>query len=103
MLIRDVNVVDVVTAAVKAHLDVCIEGTDIVAVQAHSANIPESEVLVSGSGRFLIPGLNDMPVHFRGGEEAVDENRDLLPLYLAHGITGVYDLGSDIASHLVKW
>ena len=103
LLIQNVNVVDVVNAVVRKRQDVCIDGSDIVAVQTHAPNKFESDAVVSGSDKFLMPGLNDMHVHFRGGKDSAGENRDLLTLYLAHGITGVYDQGSDISNELITW
>ena len=40
-----------------------------------------------------MPGLWDNHVHFGGGEALIDENRRLLPLYIAHGVTAVRGLG----------
>lgn len=103
LLIQNVNVVDVVDSLVRENIDVCIDGTTIAALENHAVSKFEANILVSGDERFLIPGLNDMHVHFRGGEESVDENRDLLTLYLTHGITGVYDQGTDISNDLAAW
>jgi imidazolonepropionase-like amidohydrolase len=44
-------------------------------------------VVVSGKGKFLIPGLWDMHVHLW-----YEQNQ--LPVYLAFGVTGVQDMGS---------
>ena len=38
-----------------------------------------------------MPGLWDMHVHFGGGPELVQENKDLLPIYVAYGVTSVRD------------
>ncbi len=52
---------------------------------------------VDGNGRYLIPGLADMHVHFMGGNQAI--NQDLLALYLANGVTTVLSLNGH-PSHL---
>jgi imidazolonepropionase-like amidohydrolase len=44
-----------------------------------------------------MPGLWDTHVHFGGGPELIEENKRLLPLYLAHGITAVRDCSGDLA------
>ena len=44
--------------------------------------------MVDGTGKFLIPGLWDMHVHLW-------ESTPMFPLYLANGVTGVRDMGSD--------
>ena len=48
------------------------------------------------ASRYLIPGLWDMHVHFGGGAELIEENKALLPLYVAHGITTVRDASGDL-------
>ncbi len=57
---------------------------------------------VDGKGRFLIPGLWDMHVHFGGGAELVEENKALLPLYVAYGITTVRDCSGDLANDVFE-
>ncbi|HEV2735622.1 MAG TPA: amidohydrolase family protein [Longimicrobiaceae bacterium] len=47
--------------------------------------------VVDGGGGYLIPGLWDMHVHLRSpAAERID-----MPLFVAHGVTGVRDMGSD--------
>ncbi len=47
--------------------------------------------VVDGAGGYLIPGLWDMHVHLRSpAAERID-----MPLFVAHGVTGVRDMGSD--------
>ena len=50
---------------------------------------PEGALIVDGRGRYLMPGLSDMHVHFRGGE---DENNAFLQLFIANGVTTVLNL-----------
>ena len=57
---------------------------------------------VDAAGRFLMPGLWDNHVHF-GGAEYIDENEQLLPLYLAFGVTTVRDAAGDISLEVLKW
>jgi imidazolonepropionase-like amidohydrolase len=44
-----------------------------------------------------------MHVHFGGGEALVEENRALLPLYVAHGVTTVRDASADLSTHVLAW
>lgn len=53
-------------------------------------------------GRYLIPGLWDMHVHFEG-RELVEDNALLLPVYLAYGITAVRDASSNLADTVLAW
>ena len=59
--------------------------------------------LIDADGKFVMPGLWDNHVHFRGGDTLVEENKDLLPLFLAYGITTVRDAGGDITPNVLKW
>lgn len=65
-------------------------------------NYDSSETL-DAQGKFLIPGLWDMHVHFRGGEQLAKENKDFLKLFLSYGITTVRDAGGDITPQLLSW
>lgn len=56
---------------------------------------------VDGTGLFLMPGLWDNHVHF-GGAEYVDENEQLLPLYLSMGVTSVRDAAGDISMDVLQ-
>jgi imidazolonepropionase-like amidohydrolase len=87
--ITDVTVIDVASAAARPHMTVLIDGDHIRAV-GRAIPIPPNTRLVPGTGKFLIPGLWDMHVHLW-----YQENQ--LPTFLAFGVTGVQDMGSDFA------
>lgn len=57
---------------------------------------------INAEGKFVLPGLWDNHVHF-GGAEYIDENEQLLPLYLAFGVTSVRDAAGDIPLEVLKW
>lgn len=57
---------------------------------------------IDAESKFLLPGLWDNHVHF-GGAEYVDENEQLLPIYLAYGVTAVRDAAGDIPLEVLKW
>jgi imidazolonepropionase-like amidohydrolase len=54
-----------------------------------STQFPAAARIVSGKDKFLIPGLWDMHVHLY--------YKQYLPLFIAFGITGVQDMGSDFS------
>lgn len=58
---------------------------------------------IDAKNKFVMPGLWDMHVHFRGGDTLVAENKNLLPLFLAHGVTTVRDAGGDITTSVLEW
>ncbi|MGH6633987.1 MAG: amidohydrolase family protein, partial [Sphingopyxis sp.] len=82
VVIRHVTIVDVEAAKTVAGQAVVLKGDDIVAVGADAVIAKDWRAArtVEGKGRYLIPGLWDMHVHFGGGPELIDENRALLPL-----------------------
>ena len=87
--IQDVAVVDVAASTVHPHMTVLIEGESIKVIGgAAAAHIPAGTRIVNGTGKFLIPGLWDMHVHLWYRENQ-------LPSFLAFGVTGVQDMGSD--------
>lgn len=65
-------------------------------------NLKSGEVL-DVKGDFVMPGLWDNHVHFRGGDSLIEENKNLLPLFLAFGITTVRDAGGDISTSVLNW
>lgn len=85
-----VSVVDVAAGRLVPNQTVLVSGDTIAQVGAE-VRIPPRAQRIDGRGKFLIPGLWDMHAHLQAaGEEA-------LPLFLANGVTGVRDMGSDDA------
>ena len=62
----------------------------------------QSAQLIPSTGKYIMPSLWDMHVHF-GGDTLKEENKWLLPLYLAAGITAVRDCAGDISLELLAW
>jgi imidazolonepropionase-like amidohydrolase len=59
-------------------------------------SIPAGAHVVDGSGKFLIPGLWDMHGHL------TDATEDAFPLLIMNGVTGVRDMGGDLAQ-IDRW
>jgi cytosine/adenosine deaminase-related metal-dependent hydrolase len=89
LAITRVNVVDVVTGRIVPNVTVTISGTTITSVTPN-ARPPADARVVDGEGKVLIPGLWDMHAHM----EAVGE--PWLQLYVANGVTGIRDMGSQL-------
>ena len=85
--ITDATLIDVASAAARPHMTVIVDGEKIRTV-GRAIPIPPNSRIVPGAGKFLIPGLWDMHVHLW-----YKENQ--LPTFLAFGVTGVQDMGSD--------
>jgi imidazolonepropionase-like amidohydrolase len=105
VIIRHVTVVDVEAAKTVVAQAVVLKGADIVAVGADAVIAQDWRAArtVEGKGRYLIPGLWDMHVHFGGGPELIEENKALLPLYVANGITTIRDASGDLPEQVLAW
>lgn len=86
----NVTVIDVSEGVALSDMTVLVSGDRITAVgAAGSVAVPANARVVDGTGRFLIPGLWDMHAH--SWDEFVHRNI-LLPLYVAHGVTGIREM-----------
>ena len=88
--ITNVTVLDGTGAPPRSNETVLIHGNRIVSIGAsESVDVPADASMVDGQGKFLIPGLWDMHMHFSllGGPS-------ILPVFTANGVTGVRDNGS---------
>ena len=98
LVVRDVTVVDVERHRLRAHRTVVVEAGRIASVgSAGSATIPQGAEVVDGRGKFLIPGLVDAHLHLSILENGSLAKDVLLPMALKAGITGVRDMGGDLA------
>jgi len=92
--LTNVTIVDTTGGTLLQGQTVVVEGDRIAqAGPSRRARIPKQALVVDGTGKFLIPGLWDMHVHslwVPGGREVT------LPLFLANGVTGVRDMGSEL-------
>ncbi|MGH8237552.1 MAG: amidohydrolase family protein, partial [Steroidobacteraceae bacterium] len=76
------SLVDVTAGTVLPNMTVLIEGDRIVATGATDRlPVPKEAEVVDATGKFLMPGLWDMHVHWY--------QKDYLPLFIANGVTGV--------------
>ena len=86
--IVDVTVIDVDRGARLPGATVVTAGDRITSV-GRSAVIPPGATRVNGRGKFLVPGLWDMHSHHQAaGVESLE-------LFLANGVVGTRDMGSD--------
>jgi len=105
LIIGHVTVVDVEHARTVANQSVVVRGADIVAVGEDRAIAAQwhAPQRIEAKGRYLMPGLWDMHVHFGGGPALIEENQALLPLYIAHGITSIRDASGDLPEQVLQW
>lgn len=105
LIIRHATIVDVAGGTTVPDQAVVIGGKDILATgsDAEIARRFDSARTVNASGKFVMPGLWDMHVHFGGGPELIEENKALLPLYVAYGVTSVRDAAADLSDSVIRW
>lgn len=97
LVLKDVTVVDVRNGKLQPHRTVLVEQGHIAAIiPAKSAKTPEGAKVVDAHGLFLIPGLWDMHVHLAFGDWFPGAREITLPMFIANGVTGVRDMGSDL-------
>jgi imidazolonepropionase-like amidohydrolase len=97
LVMTDVNVVDVRTGEVRPDQIVIIERNKITTVGGRKeTRYPRNAPTVNARGAYLIPGLWDMHVHLAFGDWFPNAEQISLPLFIANGITGVRDMGSEL-------
>jgi imidazolonepropionase-like amidohydrolase len=104
LVIYNAQIIDVESESLSKGQSIFISDGEIVEVRESIENEKfVADRLIDAEGKFVIPGLWDNHVHFRGGDTLVEENKDLLPLFLAYGITTVRDAGGDITPSVMEW
>ncbi len=104
LLISNAVIVDVSSGELVKNQLILISG-DTIRKVVDQAEIDKysAKNTIDAAGKFVMPGLWDMHVHFRGGDTLIQENKDFLPLFLAYGITTVRDAGGDITPSVLDW
>lgn len=103
-LIYNAQIIDVITGGVKKERAILINGNTIKSIgdfQKLKTGIPSSNQ-IDAKNKYLIPGLWDMHIHLEG-QNLVEDNKALLPLFIAFGITTVRDCASDLGETVLKW
>ena len=104
LLITHARVVDVRTGTVRADQALAVRGDTIVAIgPAAELQRARARRTVDVAGRYVLPALWDMHMHFGGGDSLIAENRLLLPLFVANGIAAVRDAAGDLSSTVLAW
>jgi imidazolonepropionase-like amidohydrolase len=95
--ITHVTVIDCTGAAARSNSTVVVAGGLISAVgPTETVIIPAGARVVDANGKFLIPGFWDMHGHL------TDATADAFPLLIMNGVTGVRDMGGDLAQ-IDRW
>ncbi|MFC2165376.1 amidohydrolase family protein [Acidobacteriota bacterium] len=90
LVLTNVTLIDGTGAPPQSGVSIVIVDELISAVgSTDKIEIPRKAIVVDASGKYIIPGLWDMHVHFYAG------GADLAPLFIANGVTSVRDMGGD--------
>ncbi|MBD2701928.1 amidohydrolase family protein [Spirosoma sp. BT702] len=104
VLIKSGNMIDVRSGKILTNKLIATRAKTIVGVfDASQEKNFQAKRVVDASGKYIIPGLWDMHVHFGGGDTLIEENKNLLPLYIAHGITAIRDAAADLSPSVLTW
>jgi imidazolonepropionase-like amidohydrolase len=95
LTITNATVVDVTTGALQRETTIVIDGNRIANV-APSRPTKALGRVVDAKGAYVIPGLWDMHTHAYFGWSRDFGDTYVLPLFIANGITGIRDMGSDL-------
>lgn len=103
LLIKNASVISLESGEVIQGQVILINGDRILATGGDSLLLQfKGKTDINADSAYVLPGLWDNHVHF-GGAEYIDENEQLLPLYLAFGVTSVRDAAGDIPLEVLKW
>lgn len=97
-IIKNINIVDVVTGEIAEDQFVLIEQSRITKIDSTNIATSEDVLLIDGTGKFLIPGLWDMHTHSNQHSEWFHH-----PLYIANGVTGVRDMSGQLNKKDSYW
>jgi imidazolonepropionase-like amidohydrolase len=100
LTITNATVVDVSNGTLHRGMTVVIDGNRIASVGPSGTATPPRGRVVDAKGMYVIPGLWDMHTHAYFGWPREFGDAYVLPLFIANGVTGIRDMGSDLAAVL---
>jgi len=103
VVIHNVTIIDTRSGEARPHRTVIVRDGKVVEITDASAHKAlKGAVNVNGTAKYLIPGLWDMHVHIIFGAWFPRAKDITLPLFIANGVTGVRDMGSELEP-LLQW
>jgi hypothetical protein len=94
VLIRDINVVDVLTGTIAERQTLVIRNGRIETIGS-APDTPAASFVIDGTGKYVMPGLIDTHVHLTSNDE--------LLTYAAAGVTTVQSLGDRLRDNQVRF
>jgi imidazolonepropionase-like amidohydrolase len=101
-LIYNTKIVDVKTGKITKNKAILVENQTIKSIDTFEKLKKQGDTKINARGKYVIPGLWDMHIHIEG-QDLIEDNKALFPVFLAHGITTVRDAASDLGLQVLKW
>jgi imidazolonepropionase-like amidohydrolase len=96
LTIANATVIDVSNGALRHDQTIVVDGNRIVSVGSSPPPTAARGQVVDAKGMYVIPGLWDMHTHAYFGWSRDFGDSYVLPLFIANGVTGIRDMGSDL-------
>jgi imidazolonepropionase-like amidohydrolase len=96
LTITNATIVDVSSGTLRGGSTIVVDGNRIVSAGPASAATALRGEVVDAKGMYVIPGLWDMHTHAYFGSTSDFGDSYVLPLFIANGVTGIRDMGSDL-------
>lgn len=103
LVLQNGQTIDLETGETRAQDLYIKDGRIIKIASPNTENHFNANQIIDATDTFILPGFWDNHTHFRGGDSLITENKNLLPLFLANGITTVRDAGGDLTSSVMQW
>lgn len=104
LLVHSATIIDVRNGRLLPGKAIAIRHDSVLAVfDTRQMHRYDAATVIDAKGKYAMPGLWDGHMHFGGGDTLAHENKNLLPLFLAYGITAVRDCAADISHHVLNW
>ncbi|WP_298546316.1 amidohydrolase family protein [uncultured Aquimarina sp.] len=103
IVISNINLIQVENGNISKNTVYINKGKIVKLATVDSIDTYIAKNKIDGTNKFLLPGFWDNHIHLRGGDSLIEENKSLLPLFIANGVTTVRDAGGDLTNEVLKW
>lgn len=103
-LLYNCSIINVLDGSIKKEKAILIEGqliSKIGSFKELKSKVPKA-YQIDCKNKYVIPGLWDMHVHLEG-TDLIPDNKALLPVFIAYGITTIRDCASDLGEQVLQW
>ena len=94
--LTNATVIDVSTGQLHPSSTIVIHGNRIASIATSPAAVQNGEQVIDVKGAYIIPGFWDMHTHAYFGSSAAQGSALILPMFIANGVTGIRDMGSEL-------